>query len=231
VKGRGTCGSGERNVKIWINFRKSSRFSLTSPLSQEREKSSCPVFTICGEPFICTFFFVFYFNRSYLYLFFVSISTGPNCTSLCIYFNGPYLYLLFGFYFNRSYLYLFFVSISTGPICILYVSISMGPICTPFSYLYQRIKFVPRFRIYLNKSNLYPIFVSTSTGPTCTCFRIYYRLITFDYMQYQSFLCTLISHFYLTVKFIPFWTTCFNNQNLNFYLRIFIFKCYKNQWI
>ena len=31
VKGRGTCGSGERNVKIWIDFRKSPRFSLTSP--------------------------------------------------------------------------------------------------------------------------------------------------------------------------------------------------------
>jgi hypothetical protein len=30
VKGRGTCGSGERNVKIWIDFRKSPRFSLTS---------------------------------------------------------------------------------------------------------------------------------------------------------------------------------------------------------
>ena len=34
VKGRGTCGSGERNAKIWINFRKSPRFSPTSPLSQ-----------------------------------------------------------------------------------------------------------------------------------------------------------------------------------------------------
>ena len=44
VKGRGTCGSGERNVKIWIEFRKSPSFSLTSPLSQERErevKSPC----------------------------------------------------------------------------------------------------------------------------------------------------------------------------------------------
>ena len=50
VKGRGTCGSAERNVKIWINFRKSPRFSLTSPLSQEREKSSRPVFTMCGKP-------------------------------------------------------------------------------------------------------------------------------------------------------------------------------------
>jgi hypothetical protein len=50
VKGRGTCGSGERNVKIWIDFRKSPRFSLTSPLSQLREKSSRPVFTMCGEP-------------------------------------------------------------------------------------------------------------------------------------------------------------------------------------
>jgi hypothetical protein len=50
VKGRGTCGGGERNVKIWIDFRKCPRFSLTSPLSQEREKSSRPVFTMCGEP-------------------------------------------------------------------------------------------------------------------------------------------------------------------------------------
>jgi hypothetical protein len=50
VKGRGICGSGERNVKIWIDFRKSPRFSLTSPLSQEKEKSSRPVFTMCGEP-------------------------------------------------------------------------------------------------------------------------------------------------------------------------------------
>jgi hypothetical protein len=50
VKGRGTCGSGERNVKFWIDFRKSPRFSLTLPLSQEREKSSRPVFTMCGEP-------------------------------------------------------------------------------------------------------------------------------------------------------------------------------------
>ena len=42
VKGSGTCGRGERNVKIWIDFRKSPRFSLSSPLSQEREvKSPC----------------------------------------------------------------------------------------------------------------------------------------------------------------------------------------------
>jgi hypothetical protein len=52
VKGRGTCGNGERNVKIWINFRKSPRFSPLSPLSQEREKSSRPVFTMCGEPWM-----------------------------------------------------------------------------------------------------------------------------------------------------------------------------------
>jgi hypothetical protein len=44
VNGRGTCGSGERNVKIWIDFRKSPRFSLTSPFSQLREKSSRLVF-------------------------------------------------------------------------------------------------------------------------------------------------------------------------------------------
>jgi hypothetical protein len=49
-KGRGTCSSGKRNAKIWIAFRKSPRFSLTSPLSQLREKSSRPVFTMYGEP-------------------------------------------------------------------------------------------------------------------------------------------------------------------------------------
>ena len=53
VKGRGTCGSGERNVKIWIDFRMSPRLSLTSPLSQEREKSSRPVFTV-GNHFFQT---------------------------------------------------------------------------------------------------------------------------------------------------------------------------------
>ena len=35
-------GSRKRNVKIWIDFRKSPRFSLILPLSQEREKSSRP---------------------------------------------------------------------------------------------------------------------------------------------------------------------------------------------
>ena len=55
VKGRGTCGcgSGERNVKICIDFRKSPRFFLTLSLCQEREKSSRPDFTMCGEPCIC----------------------------------------------------------------------------------------------------------------------------------------------------------------------------------
>jgi hypothetical protein len=47
VKGRGTCGSGERNFKIWIDFRKSPRFSLTSPLSQERERSQVDQFLLC----------------------------------------------------------------------------------------------------------------------------------------------------------------------------------------
>ena len=56
VKGRGTCGSGERNIKILLAFQKSLRFSLTSPLSQLRGKSSCPVFTMYDEPwwmYIC----------------------------------------------------------------------------------------------------------------------------------------------------------------------------------
>jgi hypothetical protein len=47
VKGRGTCCSGERNAKIWIDFRKSPRFSLTSPLSQERERSQVTLFLLC----------------------------------------------------------------------------------------------------------------------------------------------------------------------------------------
>jgi hypothetical protein len=34
VKGKGTCGSGKKNVKIWIDFPKFPRFPLTSPLSQ-----------------------------------------------------------------------------------------------------------------------------------------------------------------------------------------------------
>jgi hypothetical protein len=55
VKGMGTCGSGERNVKIWIDFRKSPRFSLTSPLSQERDKSNRPVFTSVVSPDVVFF--------------------------------------------------------------------------------------------------------------------------------------------------------------------------------
>ena len=47
VKGRGTCGNGKRNAKIWIDFRKSRRFSLTSPLSQERERSQVALFLLC----------------------------------------------------------------------------------------------------------------------------------------------------------------------------------------
>jgi hypothetical protein len=54
VKGRETCGSGERNVKIWIDFRKSPRFSLTLPLSQEKEKLSRPVFTGLVSPVLHT---------------------------------------------------------------------------------------------------------------------------------------------------------------------------------
>ena len=157
VKGRGTCGSGERNVKIWINFRKSSRFSLTSPLSQEREKSSCPVFTICGEPFICTFFFVF-------------ISTDHICTS-------------FSYLFQQALIAPVCVSISMGPICTFFlVFISTGHICTSFSYLFQQVLFVSYtylfqwalfallFRIYINASNLYPVFVSISTSQICIPF-------------------------------------------------------------
>jgi hypothetical protein len=66
VKGRGTCGSGERNVKIWFNFRNSPRFSLTSPVSQGREKSSRPVFTMCGEP-CCMYCQIIFPSTSYIY--------------------------------------------------------------------------------------------------------------------------------------------------------------------
>ena len=41
---------GKETFKILIDFRKSPRFSLTSPLSQLRKKSNRPVFTMCGEP-------------------------------------------------------------------------------------------------------------------------------------------------------------------------------------
>ena len=40
MKGRRTCGSGERNVKILIDFRKSPRFSFTALKSTEREVES-----------------------------------------------------------------------------------------------------------------------------------------------------------------------------------------------
>jgi len=52
VKGRGTCSSREKNVKILLVFRKSPRFSLTSPSSQLREKSSRPVLSVMS-PGIC----------------------------------------------------------------------------------------------------------------------------------------------------------------------------------
>ena len=69
VKGRGACSSGERNVKIWIDFRKFTRFSLTSPLSQEKEKSSRPVFTMCDEPcYLMIFPLHDLFNCKQLYL-------------------------------------------------------------------------------------------------------------------------------------------------------------------
>ena len=52
VKGRGTCGSEERNVKILLAFRKSP--------SQLREKSCHPVFTKCGEPWIWNLLLVYF---------------------------------------------------------------------------------------------------------------------------------------------------------------------------
>ena len=42
-------GSGERNVKIWIDFRKSQIFPHFALKSRER-RSSRPVFSMCGEP-------------------------------------------------------------------------------------------------------------------------------------------------------------------------------------
>jgi hypothetical protein len=39
---------GKETLFFVIDFQKSPRFSLTSPLSQLREKSSRPVFTMCG---------------------------------------------------------------------------------------------------------------------------------------------------------------------------------------
>jgi hypothetical protein len=81
VKGRGTCGSGERNVKIWIDFRKSPRFSLTSPVSQEREKSSRPVFTMCGEPCRTILLFVLSLSKYKSFVLFFAIS---NLRQICV---------------------------------------------------------------------------------------------------------------------------------------------------
>ena len=53
AKGRGTCGSGERNIKIWIEFRKSPRFSHTSPLSQVALFLLCVVSPVFGYICIC----------------------------------------------------------------------------------------------------------------------------------------------------------------------------------
>jgi hypothetical protein len=80
VKGRGTCSSGERNVKILIDFRKSPRFSLTSSLSQLREKSSRPVFTMCGEPW----YIYFYIYMTYYDIYFQCIadSVGSDMNRL-----------------------------------------------------------------------------------------------------------------------------------------------------
>ena len=60
VKGRGTCGNGKRNAKIWIDFRKSPRFSLTSPLSQERERSQVALFLLC-----VVYYIVMAFNTTF----------------------------------------------------------------------------------------------------------------------------------------------------------------------
>ena len=49
LKDRGTCGSEERNVKIWIDFRKSQIFSHFALKPRER-RSSRPVLSMCGEP-------------------------------------------------------------------------------------------------------------------------------------------------------------------------------------
>ena len=41
---------GKETLKFMLAFQKSLRFSLTSPLSQLRGKSSRPVFTMYDEP-------------------------------------------------------------------------------------------------------------------------------------------------------------------------------------
>jgi hypothetical protein len=53
----------KETFKISIDFQKSPRFSLTSPLSQLREKSSRPVFTMCGEPWIIIFSKCVYYDE------------------------------------------------------------------------------------------------------------------------------------------------------------------------
>ena len=89
VKGRGTCGSEERNVKIWIDFRKSPRFSLTSPFSQEREKSSRPVFTMCGELWVHKIGKGNYINRNDLFI--VTKTKTHLCVEIIIVWMGVFL--------------------------------------------------------------------------------------------------------------------------------------------
>ena len=79
--------SGERNVKILIDFRKSPRFSLTSPLSQLREKSSRPVFTMCGES--CYYYFGHETQNEHYYVFAFRLCYFTNDMSFCHYAVHP----------------------------------------------------------------------------------------------------------------------------------------------
>jgi hypothetical protein len=83
MKGRGTCGSGERNFKILIDFRKSPRFSFTALKSTEREvESPC-------------FYYVWWALNNNHSLILVSLFRVNVFADLFIFMDFPILYLHF----------------------------------------------------------------------------------------------------------------------------------------
>ena len=77
----------KETFKILIDFRKSPRFSLTSPLSQLREKSSRPVFTMCGES--CYYYFGHETQNEHYYVFAFRLCYFTNDMSFCHYAVHP----------------------------------------------------------------------------------------------------------------------------------------------
>jgi hypothetical protein len=89
---------------------------------------------------LCKFWF---FNRSYLYLFFVSISTGPIC--------------------------ILYVSISMGPICTPFsYLLSTHQICTRFRIYFNKSEIKTKKKVQIG-----PIEIDTQTGAIRACWNRY----------------------------------------------------------